>query len=763
MDHGSLPKPGKHGRDKEVLRELAEKRGRGSPESGSLYSDYESGQQYEDKDLPSGYNSGEQYDTMSTGYMSGEAYELPEAREPLMVPSLAIVEEITSSLRSNEDLFTLTHAQAAGEGALLVQTDILESSSSSSIPEALEAPPLPEPATAHKLKRKKKDFPVSVPENSILMQTEIMESSSSSSLPKNMELAQVLDPITLHKLKMGKKMGKKSVSYHVSVPVDKSPLGHEAKSKIPRIPLQGVSLDNHSDTDTTSCFDSDGTYMRSECQSSDSAAQLLGTKKSRRGRSRDRELGEDRTAAIIRGNRKRVGRKAKYIIRNSSDFFDRYDNKYWALARTVCFWASVLSIVGSIVGAVVLIVLMPKTCDPQVHWWQGKLTLDVIPRNRTGGEPSVDIAKLITNIPRYQQVGVQTLKLKHLYMSTPDSDLNPLEAESWVSLDSDLAKSRVSQASLLPSLATELHKVGMTLMVEIPAFYGNATDGKMDYLTERAVMTAVVFWAESGVDGISIVGLEHFSSDPFLADNIQTWLGKFQQYGASPNTKVLSGPVLLPASIEAGAEGGHSTAYTGIQSFSLLDAVLHLGTEAGRGELVEDVAEATRWDLAPSQPWINWAVKGKHGEELSNAELAFLMLLPGTVSMTGLQEDLVAAEELVHRLTNIRAAAVPIYMNGNYKTCHGHCTSFKEKEVNHVVQLLENNLLLLERSFSRRNRYILVANLGTTTASLAGVAQVYSGGNLVLDTSNLTRSEEWVDFKGAELSGMQAYVIKFPK
>ena len=46
--------------------------------------------------------------------------------------------------------------QAAGEGALLVQTDILESSSSSSIPEALEAPPLPEPATAHKLKRKKK-------------------------------------------------------------------------------------------------------------------------------------------------------------------------------------------------------------------------------------------------------------------------------------------------------------------------------------------------------------------------------------------------------------------------------------------------------------------------------------------------------------------------------------------------------------------------------------------------------------------------------
>merc|ERR1712200_332669 len=113
----------------------------------------------------------------------------------------------------------------------------------------------------------KKDFPVVVPENSLLMQTENLETSSSSSIPK--------------------KMAKKSVSYHVSVPIDKSPLGHEVKSKIPR-----NVLDNCSDTDTTSCFDSDGTYMRSECQSSDSAAQLLHKSKSRRGRSRDRDAGD---------------------------------------------------------------------------------------------------------------------------------------------------------------------------------------------------------------------------------------------------------------------------------------------------------------------------------------------------------------------------------------------------------------------------------------------------------------------------------------
>ena len=650
-----------------------------------------------------------------------------------------------------------TPAQASMDGNILAQTELLESScSSSSIPEAIEPLPLVETQdeARHKMKRKKKDFPVVVPENSLLMQTENLETSSSSSIPKNMDLAGVLDPITLHKLKIGKKMAKKSVSYHVSVPIDKSPLGHEVKSKIPR-----TVLENQSDTDTTSCFDSDGTYMRSECQSSDSAAQLLHKSKSRRGRSRDREAGEN----IIRGNRKKVGKKAKYIIRNSADFFDRYDNKYWEVSRQVCFWASTLSIIASIIGAVVLIWLMPKTCDPEVQWWQGKLTLDIIPRNKTDGPPVVDIVKEIFNIPRYKKIGVQTLKLKHLYLSTPDSDLNPFDSFSWLPLESELAMSRIAKPELLPTLALELHNAGMTLMVEIPAFQQNST-GKMDYVLERAIMTAVVTWAEMGVDGISIVGLEHFSGDPFLPGNVRTWSTKFQQYGTSPNTKILAGPTRLPRNIEAvspSVEGDKelSAAFTGIQSFNLLDATLNLGSEQLTSSIVDAVADAAMWDLAPSQPWINWALQGKEAEKLSNAELAFLMFLPGTVSLGQEHWD----EVLVQRLAEIRAAAVPIFMNGNYKTCHGHCTNFAEKELNHVVHVLENDLLLLERSFSRRNRYMVVANLGNGNSSLYDVSKLYAGGELILDTDNSARESQYVDFKDAKLSGMQAYVIKFPK
>ena len=433
---------------------------------------------------------------------------------------------------------------------------------------------------------------------------------------------------------------------------------------------------------------------------------------------------------------------------------------------TVCFWTSALSIIASIIGALVLILLMPKTCDPEVQWWQGKLTLDIIPRNRTDGPPAVDIVKLIVNIPRYKRIGVQTLKLKHLYLSTPDSDLNPLNSSSWLPLESEFAMSRISQPELLSTLALELHSANMTLMVEIPAFQGNALDGKMDYVLERAIMTAVVTWAQNGVDGISIVGLERFSRDSFLPGNVRTWSRKLQQYGTSPNTKILAGPSQLPSNIEEkfpAVEGDDelSAAFTGIQSFNLLDATLNLGSKELTSGIVDAVAQAAMWDLAPSQPWINWALQGKEADQLSNAELAFLMFLPGTVSLGQVHWN----EDLVERLAKIRAAAVPIFMNGNYKTCHGHCTNFAEKELNHVVHVLENNLLLLERSFSRRNRYMVVANVGTSNSSLHDVSKLFAGGELILDTHNPGREEEgqYIDFKDAELSGMQAYVIKFPK
>ena len=221
------------------------------------------------QDLPSGYNSGEQYDTLSTGYMSGEAYELPETRPEPLEPTLASIDEV--SAKSNEELFIVGSVQSAGVSAM---ERISSSSSSASIPEITGA--------------------------------------------GHVEMTVALENLAIHKAKRAKKQ----VSYHVSVPMDKSPLGNDGYREIP------------SDTDTTSCFDSDGTYIRSEAQSSDSGAALLSHSK-RRGRKGGRAGGGRGSAGMTRGLK-----KARSIIRSHEDFFRVHDNKYWLVARQVCLVAS---------------------------------------------------------------------------------------------------------------------------------------------------------------------------------------------------------------------------------------------------------------------------------------------------------------------------------------------------------------------------------------------------------------------------------------
>eukprot|EP00092_Neocalanus_flemingeri_P039423 GFUD01042925.1.p1 GENE.GFUD01042925.1~~GFUD01042925.1.p1 ORF type:complete len:710 (-),score=133.40 GFUD01042925.1:683-2812(-) len=709
MEESLVPTPSKNAIPKEVFKDLSLERrisgGRDSPESGSLYSDYESGQQYEDKDLPSGYNSGEQYDTLSTGYMSGEAYELPEARPEPLEPTLASIEEV--STRSNEEMFTLA---------------------------------MPPPNS-------------SFPENNLLAQMEVMDSSSSGSMPDNLELASALDPVTNHKIKR-----KKTVSYHISVPIEKSPLGHDinAYREIP------------SDTDTTSCFDSDGTYMRSEGQSSDSGAALLHHSNQKTRKGKDRRPSEP---GIIKGSKKRL-RKAKNIIRSHEDFFMVYDNKHWANARKICFWFSVLSILGSIVAAGIMIILMPKSCDPVTAWWQGKVILDIIPINSTSGQPKINLTDLILNVPKFKEIGIQAIKLKNIYRQNPDDGNDPLsslDGSVWYSCTDDNVLRARLDVDLLSTLSQELHKHEMNLMVEIPAFEEITNHGMMSLFLIQNVTIAIKNWGEVGVDGISIIGLEHFGKDPYIATTAESWKTNFLKYGTSPNTKILTTSYLLPQNIEATAteEKAKETVlsgFAGIVSFDLLDATITLDSLKNNEDTVQMINNAANWDLAPSQPWINWNIKS-HGANLKDAEIAFHMLLPGTLNLQLTDIDLLDVDNqlLVSKLIAIRQTAVPIFMNGNFKTCHGHCDGTSEKELNYKVHVLEDNLILLERHFSRRNRYMVIANLGNNNASLLEVSSLYSGGDMILDTSDLKKESEFVKFKDAVLASNHAFVIKFPK
>ena len=548
--------------------------------------------------------------------------------------------------------------------------------------------------------------------------------------------------------------------------MDKSPLGNDGYRELP------------SDTDTTSCFDSDGTYIRSEAQSSDSGAALLHHSK-RRGRKGGRGGGGGGGRSVSL-NRKL--KKARHIIRSHEDFFRSHDSKQWAIARQVCFWTSILSILACIGTACVLIGLMPRSCDPEVEWWQGGVVLDMGPTWIPDTNSAyLNLTDLILNIPGYKSYGIKAIKLRSLYRKHQDnittSSEVPNNVSDWYRATDDVVDTRLDM-DMLPQLTQTLHSHQMQLMIEIPALEQLDNSGMMSLSLIQNVTRAIKTWAELGVDAISLVGLEHFAQDPYLANTAENWKTNFEKYGSSENRKVLAASYLLPQRLFENLVVGdqsdemiaqhYASVYDSIASFELLDAKISLTAAsdgASDGDLVDIIGNIAQWDHAPSQPWVMWSVDTGPGDQVQ-AQTAVSMMLPGTISikLDTLDFSNTYTNQLLTRLIDLRHSAVPIFMNGNYKTCHSHCDGAPEKVDNYKLhQSANTSLIMLERNYNRRNRYMVISNLGSDQESLSGVASLYSGGEIVLNTGNLTTQSEFVKFKDIHLSSQQAIVIKFPK
>lgn len=661
--------------------------------------------------------------------MSGEAYELPETRPEPLEPTLAAIEEV--SMRSAEDLFTIQMP----ENNLLVQQDRMESSSSGSIQDTLEC---------------------TVPESA------------------------------LHK---GKR--KKNVTYCVSVPMEKSPLGQD---------IRGYR-DLPSDTDTTSCFDSDGTYMRSDLQSSDSGAALI--HHSTRRKRKDLREGSE---GIIRGNGKRIRRKAKRVIRNHEEFFLIYDNKHWELARQICFWFSVLAILGSIVTAAIMIAFIPTACDPAVSWWQGSVLLEVRPTNDSLGNPVVDIRGIIDDVPFLHSLGFKGIKLVNFYLKQPDNP-GPRDFNAYFyANDFDALRARLGDLNLLTDLAHSLHALNMTLLVDIPTLSANTTvEPEIDFKITKAIQ----FWAGLGVNGISLVGLETYGADRFVSDRVSAWATDFEKY-SKQTQRILITSYLLPETIDGSVVGKAGS--DSIGDFGLLEATLDLSNLTS---LQENILAANKWDKTPAQPWILWHQAGDQsvgggglaagvepidggqaagveppsghgqmaagGQTLTPAQLAFQMFLPGTIALppsvigqrgnetnangTTTTTDGNGPMSVLAQLISARRNIVPLYMNGNYKICHGSCEGDQREDNFKITTFDDSRLLVMERHYNRRNRIMLIANFeNEEPADLKSVGKMFSSGEVVVDTTGALRVGADVTFNA--LPGIlphHALVIKLPK
>lgn len=448
---------------------------------------------------------------------------------------------------------------------------------------------------------------------------------------------------------------------------------------------------------------------------------------------------------------------------HDDSWFSAHDNKYWSATRFICFWGSILSMFGATLAAGILIFLMPRNCDPSIDWYHGTVTLDVSPS---------DLANLDLN--EYHAMGIQTLHLRDLSRIVPSTngsrtDLSNMyqPTKDIIDLIEKLSKevseetSKETSDNVIKDLARSLHALNMTLMVQVPVVgtpddtdFHRVSKSVISLALEQQVENVVKYLMESGADGIFLDGLERFGADDWVADSVMSWKKIIDRFGVTDRSRILMTSYKFAHNLDLNA---NQKGWQAMKVIDLLDATFDLDPiyeDANFTVISEALASIAAWDAIEERPWINWNLKSDL--KMTNAARALQMLLPGTININ-------SAETQTKNMTSVRAVAVPIFMNGNYKPCHCDQGEQLVKETNYHLHQPVDYVIQLERFYSRRHRYVLVANLGHDSVSLDAVGRIYSGGQLVLDTENRLEIDTQVTFKSIALAAGQAIVIKLPK
>lgn len=158
-------------------------------------------------------------------------------------------------------------------------------------------------------------------------------------------------------------------------------------------------------------------------------------------------------------------------MNHDENWFNSKDNNYWSALRVSCFWATIISMLSSILTAGILIYLMPRACSPERKWYQGNVIMDIHP----GSAP--DLLDLTTKIPYFASLGIKGLHLKDKMVKNSSglaiSEIFHPTSEVMSTFQAAFDNSKPFSAgnyTLLKRFADDLHSHNMTLMVQIPVF-----------------------------------------------------------------------------------------------------------------------------------------------------------------------------------------------------------------------------------------------------------------------------------------------------
>ncbi|XP_045473117.1 neutral and basic amino acid transport protein rBAT-like [Harmonia axyridis] len=433
----------------------------------------------------------------------------------------------------------------------------------------------------------------------------------------------------------------------------------------------------------------------------------------------------------------------------------------WPLIRKISLWTFLAGLAAMVALVVAMIYSLPKVCNPQVEWYQGKVFYEIFPGSfyDTNNGMTGDFRGISKNADYIVALGVSVVRLNSIF----ETLRYPEDYKNVTSLI-NIAKP-LGNINDFESMVNHLKSKNLSIVLDLPVYpllkelsfdkrnimkNLSSDESSMDFLRASnqrdPIEEALLHWTRLGVQGFYLKGLENLAEDPNLASTLRGW----KRLIGFNRIFIVSESLLKRIPSEDVRESV-------MNNVNLIDIKLNI--EKGANEItrrIYNVENSTLFTKA-GNPWIHWSIGDEDTMRLANrlphgnstlGALLLNLMLPGSPSIfygdeiglrqihdpSGDRDDLKHLHQLtpmawpnlkqrsfswlhgektkvdfeqgglISKMASLRSASPSIYMNSVYKN--------EVNKANAEVKYSKEDLLVIQRWYPRRKSYVIVSNLG---------------------------------------------------
>lgn len=485
----------------------------------------------------------------------------------------------------------------------------------------------------------------------------------------------------------------------------------------------------------------------------------------------------------------------------------------WPLIRKMTFFIFLSFIVAMSSAVLAMIYNMPKTCVPHTEWYQGSVFYEIFPASFSNSKDDQygDLKGIQNKIPYLKDLSIGAIRLNSIFATSKHS-----YPENYKDIRSlmEVAK-ELGTVEDLQNLAEKLNDKNISLILDLPLHVtyerlkpvvkndnstnvSTAADEQQHNRFERNIIdddsiTAVInFWLNKGVKGFYLKGLENFADDQFLGENMIEWNYYLKKQGA---IMIVNEALIKRVRSEELAEEL-------LKVIHLVD--VNLDVSDGTQLIEKQVAATFTGRLQPSKtgPWIHWTLNGvdkpervstQHNPNVSLATILMQLMLPGTpsifygdeITVGKADKEFDATKHVSHLPTmsfHDKTERIALPWQAESKSVHFHHIEYIIDAVqlrkttpalyknavlkggdevvhgNTHIRANKNDLLIIERTYPRRNTFVSITNYGNESLSV-DISEYYYCGEIAVGPAKRSK----VFFNDFKIKAQETVLVKLDK